>query len=96
MTPAILSGELSSVERQSPASSRIPVARDALDQGTIAELAWMRIPDMSRDELVRVIQNAHLPFLSDEVCAHLPFHDRPTLERLANLARRCCPQSNDT
>jgi len=39
---------------------------------------------------VRLIQTAHLPFLSDETGAHLAFHDRQTLERLANLARRCC------
>jgi hypothetical protein len=45
---------------------------------------------MSHDELVRVIQNAHLPFLSVETSEHLAFHDRHTLERLANLAQRCC------
>src|SRR5262245_29163705 len=87
MAETLLSGELSQVNRQTPVIGRLP---DALDQGTIADLPSKRIAEMNSDELVRVIQNAQLPFLSDEACEHLAFHDRQTLERLANLAQRCC------
>src|SRR5262245_44767768 len=93
MAPTVLSGELSElsdVERQPPPSSRVPAVLDALDEVTIADLPWTRISEMNRDELVRVIQKAHLPFLSEERCAHLTFRDRQTLERLACLAQRCC------
>src|SRR5262249_49789298 len=75
---------------QTPTSSRLVAAPEALDQGTIADLPATRISEMNCHELVRVIRNAHLPFLSDEACEHLAFHDRQTLERLANLAQRCC------
>src|SRR5262249_36185688 len=87
MAAMLLSGELSHVD---PTSSRVSAAHNALDQGTIADLPSARISQMPCDELWGVIQNAHLPFLSTEACEHLPFHDRQTLERLANLAQRCC------
>jgi hypothetical protein len=90
MTPNLLASRLSAAEQETPISSRIPAALDALDQGTIADLPSTRISDMNCDELVRVIQNAHLPFLNEETIAHLVFQDRQTLERLANLAQRCC------
>ena len=89
MALALLSGEIDSVNQQIPAIGRAAIS-EALDQGTIADLPSTRISEMNCDELVRVIRNAHLPFLSDEACEHLPFHDRQTLERLANLAQRCC------
>ena len=89
MAVTLLSGELSHVNQETPATGRVPTP-EALDQGTIADLPSTRISEMNCDELVRVIRNAHLPFLSDEACEHLPFHDRQTLERLANLAQRCC------
>jgi hypothetical protein len=63
---------------------------DALDQGMIADFPSTRIAAMSCNELVRMIQVADLPFLTAETCEHLNFYDRQTLERLANLARRCC------
>src|SRR5262245_21728587 len=90
MAATLLSGELSHVDQLSPASNRAAAALDALDQGAIAELPSTRISEMNCDELVRVIQNARLPFLSGETHDHLAFHDRQTLERLANLAQRCC------
>jgi hypothetical protein len=90
MTPAVLSSELLEVQPETQTSGRLRVAVDALDQGTIADLPSARISEMDCDELVRVIQNAGLPFLSDETREHLVFRDRQTLERLANLARRCC------
>jgi len=87
MAATLLSGELSPVKQQTPT---IGPVTEALDQGTIADLPSARISEMNCDELVRVVQNAHLPFLSVEACEHLAFHDRKTLERLANLAQRCC------
>jgi hypothetical protein len=66
------------------------VVVNALDQGTIADLRPTRIAQMTRDELVRMIRIADLPFLSAETYEHLALHDRQTLERLANLARKCC------
>jgi hypothetical protein len=90
MAATLLSGELSHVDLLTPASGRVAAASEALDQGAIADLRSTQISELSCDELVRVIQYARLPFLSDEACEHLPFHDRQTLERLANLAQRCC------
>jgi hypothetical protein len=78
------------VEQATAAGGCIPAVLDALDQGTIADLPATRISEMTRDELVRVIQSAHIPFLNEESGAHLVFQDRQTLERLANLAQRCC------
>ena len=89
MAVTLLSGELSHVNQETPATGRVPTP-EALDQETIADLPSTRISEMNCDELVRVIRNAHLPFLADETCEHLALHDRQTLERLANLARRCC------
>lgn len=62
----------------------------ALDQRTIADLPSTIFAEMTRDELVRVIRIADLPFLAAATFEHLPLCDRQTLERLANLARRCC------
>jgi hypothetical protein len=90
MAATLQSGELSHVDQRTPASSRVAAALEALDQGAIADLPSARISEMNCDELVRVIRNAHLPFLADETCENLALHDRQTLERLANLARRCC------
>jgi hypothetical protein len=90
MTPNLLARVLTEVEQATRTSNCAPPAIDALDQQTISDLPAARISEMSCGELVRVIQNAHLPFLSEETSAHLPFRDRRTLERLANLSQRCC------
>jgi hypothetical protein len=70
-------------------SGRLPEGVEALDRG-LAEFPSARISEMNCDDLVRVIQNARLPFLSAETGEHLAFRDRQTLERLASLAQRCC------
>jgi hypothetical protein len=56
----------------------------------IAELPSRFIADMSRDELIRIICGAQLPWLDARTLRRFPFLDRPALERLAHLARRCC------
>lgn len=89
MGPTLLVAERFSADQETLAG-RAPQTVDALDPGTTADLSWTRISEMNCDELVRLIQNAHLPFLSEEAGAHLHFQERQTLERLANLARRCC------
>ena len=60
-----------------------------LDDALIAEFAPLDMAQASNGELVRMIRSARLP-LTKEVDEHLPFHDRPTLVRLAHLAQRCC------
>src|SRR5262245_9173378 len=90
MALSFVSVELSRVDQHTTTVSHVAATLEALDQGTIADLPSTRISEMNCDELVRVIQNAHLPFLSEAACEHLAFHDRETLERLANLAQRCC------
>jgi hypothetical protein len=78
------------VKQEIRAGNRPPVGMDAWDPETISELPAAKISQMSCDELVRVIQHAHLPFLSEETVEHLPFRDHQTLERLASLSQRCC------
>ena len=56
----------------------------------IATLSIRAISSMSRDELIAVICAADLPLVDARKRRHLPFMDRPSLERLAHLARRCC------
>lgn len=90
MTPNLPAHALSGADQKATMSSRVPAAPDVLDQGTIANLPSTRISELQSDDLVRVIQAADLPFLSAETGAHLAFLDHQTLERLANLARRCC------
>jgi hypothetical protein len=92
MNPIVLVADpfrMSGRERE-PGSDCLPDAVDALDAHTIADLPRTKILEMNRDELVRMIRNSHLPFLSEETSEHLAFHDRQTLERLASLAQRCC------
>ena len=62
----------------------------SLDKIKIAELPVRFIAEMSREELIRVIRAAQLPLLDPRTLRRLPFLDRPALERLAHLARRCC------
>lgn len=59
---------------------------EALDPATVAELSSRQIARMTRDELARVIRVGRPPTggLRPE------YLDRPTLERLAHLARLCC------
>jgi len=56
----------------------------------IAELPIRSIAAMSRDDLIHVIRESQLPLIDARTLRRLPFFDRPALERLAHLARRCC------
>jgi hypothetical protein len=90
MGPTFLSVERSRAAQGTLTSIRAPECVDVVDPETIVDLSATRISEMNCAELVRLIETAQLPFLSAETGAHLAFHDRQTLERLANLARRCC------
>lgn len=73
-----------------PADRSFSKITAALDDATIADLSPMKISQMPRDEMMRVIEAARLPLLPTGSAKHLEFHDRKTLERLVHLARRCC------
>jgi hypothetical protein len=64
-------------------------AVELLDDRVIAEFASLDAAQTSDGELLRIIRSARLP-LTKDVDEHLEFRDRPTLVRLAHLARRCC------
>lgn len=64
---------------------------EALHKSSIAELSAALIAEMTCEELCRVIRAADLPTLGGiDIDGRLTFYDRPTLVRLAHLARRCC------
>ena len=74
--------------RQSDHSPRTATSA-SLDR-IIAELPIRSIAAMSRDDLIHVIRESQLPLIDARTLRRLPFFDRPALERLAHLARRCC------
>jgi hypothetical protein len=65
-------------------------AVEALDDATIAEFSSIKISQMTRDEILRVIRAARLPLLKSGIDEQLEFYDRRTLERLVYLSRHCC------
>lgn len=68
----------------------------ALDEVEVAELPSHIVSRLERDELVRVIETARLPLLTPDLRRRLQWLDRPQLERLAHLARRCCQNRRAT
>ena len=60
------------------------------DKPAVAGLAIGMISKMSREELIRVIDGADLPLINSRNRQRLKYLDRPSLQRLAQLARRCC------
>ena len=79
-----------SIEKQKTARIPLKQPEDALDKSDVAELSLLKISRMTCDELIRVIRAAQLPLLRPDADEQLEFQDRPTLERLVYLARRCC------
>lgn len=63
--------------------------RRRLLKRAVAALPSGAIPDMQRRELIFAIRTAELPWLA-QADHRLEYADRPTLERLAFLARRVC------
>ncbi|MCA9015733.1 MAG: hypothetical protein KDA77_10420 [Planctomycetaceae bacterium] len=84
----------STVPEQEQGSTRNRFFREdqaeALDQTLIADLPNEQIHQMTKGELVRVVQAANPSVLNAECQQRLPWFDRATLERLAFLARYCC------
>jgi hypothetical protein len=60
------------------------------DRPSVARLAIGTIAEMSREELIRVINGSHLPLVNSSNRQRLKYLDRASLERLAQLGRRCC------
>lgn len=60
--------------------------RQGSERATIARLSAERIRQLSRSELVRVVRVSQIPVRS----GRLDYLDRPTLERLAHLAKLTC------
>lgn len=89
-----------SVTRREKASGGSPQGRRAehwsrredrrFDKPSVAGLAIGMIAEMSREELIRVIDGSDLPLINSSNRQRLRYLDRATLQRLAQLARRCC------
>lgn len=60
------------------------------DKPSVAGLAIGKIAEMSREELIDVIRGSDLPLIDSRNRQRLKYLDRVSLERLAQLARRCC------
>jgi hypothetical protein len=60
------------------------------DKPSVADLAIGTIAEMSREELIRVINGSDLPLINSSNRQRLNYLDRASLERLAQLGRRCC------
>lgn len=73
-----------------PDAGRERRAETVPDKATIASLSQSDISQMTCDELVRVIRAACMALPRTNIDEHLGCYDRPTLERLAYLARHCC------
>ena len=63
---------------------------ESLNRATVAELTHAQISNMTRQELIRVIETAQMRLLAPDIADRLRFRDRATLERLSHLAHRCC------
>lgn len=62
----------------------------AWDKHAVAELSIDAISQMDAVELVRAIRASDLALIGEDQAGSLQQLDRPTLERLTHLARRCC------
>jgi hypothetical protein len=85
------------VDNAAAESMRSPRSEDlsrrdkhGFDKPAVAGLAIGIISKMSADELISVIDGADLPLINNRNRQRLKYLDRPSLERLAQLARRCC------
>ena len=63
---------------------------DDFDRRVVAALSDREIAEMDDEELIGTIQSSRLPFVDSVLFARLAQMDRPTLEKLVYLARRCC------
>jgi len=78
-----------------PAKALSPQSRQQssaprLTKNRIATLSSRQINQMEDDELCRVIRAACLSFMSKQTESRMPLQDRPTLVRMAFVARRNC------
>jgi hypothetical protein len=68
---------------------------EALDKESIAEASSRQISRMTRVELARLVLASPLPGLRADLHEHLYYLDRPSLERIAHLARLCCRNQDE-
>lgn len=80
---------ITAMKNRSPRHRATGSAEEALDADTLAELDDATLAAMARDELARVIIASGHPWRVDGLEAQLPYADRPTLLRMAFLARMC-------
>jgi hypothetical protein len=74
-----------------PRGDRLSAGEDfSFDKPAVASLAIGTISEMSREELIRVIHGADLPLINNRNRHRLQYLDQASLQRLAQLARRCC------
>jgi hypothetical protein len=60
------------------------------DNDSVAALAGDQFDEMERDELIRAIKAAHVPFIRPSDEKHLAMYDSDTLGRLVYLSRQMC------
>jgi len=60
------------------------------DKDCVAALAGVEIDELERDELIRAIKAAHVPFIRPSDEQRLEMYDNNTLRRLVYLSRRMC------
>ena len=65
-------------------------ARTEVDKEAVASLSATRIEHMQREELVRAIKAAHVPWIRAADEPHLAMYDIDALRRLVYLSRRIC------
>lgn len=60
------------------------------DKDSVAALAGVQIEQLERDELIRAIKAAQVPFIRPSDEKRLAMYDNDTLRRLVYLSRRVC------
>jgi hypothetical protein len=60
------------------------------DKDCVAALAGAQIEELERDELIRAIKAARVPFIRPSDEKRLEMYDNDTLRRLVYLSRRMC------
>ena len=81
------------------ANDRVPSQRQSGRRGHVelephkcedlADLSAATIACMTREELVDLLRDSNIPFLSAEGHSRMQHWDLPTLQRVLHLARRC-------
>jgi hypothetical protein len=87
--PRISGGATKSYYRGDP-PAEASTQKTSLNKARVAALTGARIDEMDRDELVRAIKAAHIPWIRAPQEPHLAMYDIGSLRRLVYLSRRIC------